>query len=321
MRNLPGLAAGQRPDIVEVLVESWGTDKTGIIDQKLLSRYLTPEIRGRYQIMTGTMPFVGSTVFGETRELCNSTIGFVILRSPLPPALGPCLPQKLKTLGYRTEAVHGYFGGMYGRYLWYPRVGFDSAYFEPRLHSQGLSDCPGAFPGICDAQVAQWLGNHLTRTSGPLFVHWVSLNSHLPVPSATTGLNPVPCDFDPLLREKESLCAWFKLQFQVHSSVAALAARTDIPPTAFAIVGDHAPRFATSVIHDRFSGDRVPFVLLIPTQMAPAQQSPLLLARSHPPTHTIPGRRSPHSAQDPPPHQHVGQSSRFAVDQVPGGAS
>lgn len=282
IRNLPGLAAGQRPDIVGVLVESWGTDKTGVIDQKLLSLYMTPEIRRRYRIVTGTVPFGGPTVYGETRELCNSTIGFVIARFPLPSSFEPCLPQKLKAMGYRTEGVHGYFGGMYGRYLWYPRIGFESVWFKRRLRSQGLTDCPGAFPGICDAQLAQWLGNQLAHTPAPLYIHWMTLNSHLPVPSGLAGLNPVSCDFDPLVRAREPLCAWFKLQYQVHSSIADLAARPDIPPTAFAIVGDHTPPFASTDLRSRFADDRVPFLLLIPIQ-PPAVQSPaLLIAGSHP---------------------------------------
>lgn len=280
LENLPSLAAGQRPNIVQVLVESWGTDTTGIIDRKIIAEYLTPEIRLRYRIVIGTVPFGGSTVYGETRELCNSTLGPDVRRPSSYPSLRQCLPYKLKEMGYRTEAVHGYFAGMYGRYLWYPSIGFDSSWFRNRLVSEGLSDCPGAFPGVCDSQIAQWLGNRLARSPSPLFVHWMTLNSHLPVPSGLSGLNAASCDFDPLVREREPLCAWFKLEYQVHSSIAALASRTDIPATAFVIVGDHAPPFTNIDLRNRFSDDRVPFVLLIPKQPAAPSHPLLLIARS-----------------------------------------
>jgi hypothetical protein len=268
IRKLPGLSAGQRPDIVEIVVESWGADDSGIIDKRLLSLYETPQIRNRYQIITGYVPFTGLTVYGETRELCDSTIGFAILRNPVSSSLGPCLPMRMKAMGYRTLGVHGYFGGMYGRYLWYPRLGFDSVWFMRRLHSQGLTDCKGAFPGICDAQIAEWLGNQLARTPTPLFVHWMTLNSHLPLPSRLSGLNDVGCEFDPLVRDREPLCAWFKLEYQVHSSIAALASRNDIPPSAFVIVGDHQPPFASPDLRGRFADNQVPFLLLIPKDAA-----------------------------------------------------
>lgn len=316
LRNIP---SGQRPDIVNVLVESWGTDVTGVIDQKLLSLYQVPAIRARYQIVTGTVPFAGATIYGETRELCNSTIGFGILRSSLPKNLAPCLPQKLKAMGYRTEGVHGYFGGMYARYLWYPRIGFDSVWFERRLHSAGLTDCPGPFPGVCDAQVAQWLGGQLAHTSQPLFIHWMTLNSHLPVPSELSGLNPVSCDFDPLVRDREPLCAWFKLEYQVHSSIARLAARPDIPPTAFAIVGDHAPPFVASDMRNRFADDRVPFLLLIPRQIAGPGPPDLLLAGSHPHPVNARGPRPPSAGKAA--RHRSGKSAEEETDHAVSGSS
>lgn len=270
--EIPSLQVARGLDVVQILVESWGTDRDGRIDRQLLALYSVPEMRERYRIVTGTVPFDGPTIFGETRELCNSTLGFGVLRPSSSPLLANCLPQQFKAAGYRTEAVHGYFGGLYGRYLWYPRVGFDSSYFERRLHSEGLTDCQGAFPGICDAQAAQWIGDHLAHTPVPLFVHWMTLNSHLPVPSRLVGLNPVSCDFDPLVRQNEPLCAWFKLAYQVHSSIAGLALRNDIPPTAFVIVGDHAPPFASSDLRNRFSVNRVPYLLLIPGCFAQANR-------------------------------------------------
>jgi hypothetical protein len=46
---------------------------------------------------------------------------------------------------------------------------------------QGLPDCFGAFFGTCDAAIADWIGRRLGKHDDPYFVHWVTLNSHLPV--------------------------------------------------------------------------------------------------------------------------------------------
>jgi hypothetical protein len=261
---LPGIATGQKPNIVEIVVESWGQDRAGTIDGRLLANYRVPQIDRRYRIVTGTAPFWGSTVPGEIRELCSSTLGLGVLHITSGTDLSGCLPAKLRRMGYRTEAVHGYFGGMFDRYRWYPLLGFESNWFEDRLRSEGLRSCAGAFPGICDGQVAPWIGARLARSSGPLFLYWMTLNSHLPVPAKLSELNPVSCDFDSQVGATEAFCAWFKLEYQVHQSIADLASRADIPPTAFIVVGDHAPPFVDPAIRNRFAGDRVPFVLLIP---------------------------------------------------------
>lgn len=261
---IPNPAGDTKPNIVEAVIESWGQDRTGIIDQNLESVYRRPEIAQRYRIFTGTVPFHGPTVSAELRELCNSNLGFEVLRIRSAAALSGCLPARLSDDGYSTEAIHGYIGGLFGRYRWYPLLGFQRSWFENGLHDQGLTNCAGVFPGICDRQVARWIGDRLTHASGPLFEYWMTLNSHLPVPASVSGLNPVSCDSDPQLKTKEAECAWFKLEYQVHSSIADIAARRDLPPTVFILVGDHAPPFSDPDLHDRFSTGQVPYLILVP---------------------------------------------------------
>ncbi|HET7348757.1 MAG TPA: sulfatase-like hydrolase/transferase [Acidobacteriaceae bacterium] len=255
------------PNIVEILVESWGQDENGSINRQLLAFYDTPEIRDHYRIVTGAVPFTGGTAAGEIRELCASRLGVSVIHAAASDLIG-CIPYRFRDKGYRTESVHGYLSHMYLRYSWHPKLGFDQSWFLAELHGQGLRDCPGAFPGICDAQVARWIGDRLTAESAakgpPEFLFWITLNSHLPVPSTTEGLNPVSCAFDAQLAAQEPLCAWFKTEYEVHEAIAQLAVRPDLPPTAFFVVGDHAPPFQDAEMRDRFSQSAVPFVLLIP---------------------------------------------------------
>jgi len=260
-----------RPDIVEILVESWGDDQ-GTITTKLEENYRTSAIARRYDVVTGTVPFWGPTVSGEVRELCHSTFGLNILHRNVQPPEN-CIPSVLAKKGYSTEAVHGYFGKMFDRSRWYPLIGFEKMSFKDALHKQGLSDCTGryAFPGVCDRQISTWIGNQLAQAKGLEFIYWVTLNSHLPVPPTANGLNPAPCNFDSQVSNEQSLCSWFKLEYEVHQSIADMVERPDLPPTAFFVVGDHAPPFVDTGIRDRFSNSRVPFVLLIPKQVIKKQ--------------------------------------------------
>jgi len=67
------------PNVVLVLVESWGVAN----DQGLRSFFLEPYLEGaistRYEFVQGYVPFHGSTVAGESRELCGQDLGFGIL--------------------------------------------------------------------------------------------------------------------------------------------------------------------------------------------------------------------------------------------------
>lgn len=268
-------SAVARPNIVEILVESWGQDERGSINRQLLAFYDSPEIRSRYSMVTGTVPFTGGTAAGEIRELCASSLGMSVIHASASDLAG-CIPYEFRDRGYRAESVHGYLSHMYKRYSWHPKLGFGQSWFLAELHRQGLSDCPGAFPGICDAQLARWIGDRLTTERAangpPEFLFWITLNSHLPVPSTTDGLNPVSCVFDAQLAAHEPLCAWFKTEYELHGAIAQLAVRPDLPPTAFFVVGDHAPPFQDPEMRDRFSQSVVPFVLLIPKRNL--QQNP-----------------------------------------------
>jgi len=192
-----------------------------------------------------------------------------------PSQLPHCLPEVLQQRGYHTMAVHGFEPRMFQRESWYPRIGFEESWFLPQLRSQGLPECPGPFPGLCDAAVATWIGAKLrSPETSPQFVYWLTLNSHLPVPVKTGLQQPASCEVSLLLKDR-ALCTWFQLIHDVHRSVAQLALdQMALRPTVFLIVGDHAPPFSSDARRGAFLSHEVPYVVLWPRALSVGQTDP-----------------------------------------------
>ena len=260
--------AHTQPDIVLAVVESWGLANEKQISAAQTAPYNSPELTARYQVLSGTVPFDGATTSGETRELCGNADGIASLRAQSE-YFASCWPAQLKREGYRTVAVHGFTPTMYHRETWYSHFGFDQTIFQPQLLRDGGSMCDGAFPGVCDADVARWIGQHALQPSGQaVFVHWVTLSSHLPVPPVTSAGEQQRCATDGVAGE-EGLCSWFNLILHAHQSVAQLALDAK-RPTLLVVVGDHAPPFLEARTRGRFSQTRVPYVILMPRSLGPA---------------------------------------------------
>jgi Sulfatase len=252
-----------QPNVVLVLLESWGEATEPTLTDRLISPYRDPSILLHYTVRTGSVPFYGTTVSGEARELCQSGMAFGILGIDAQQA-AKCLPNRFRTQGYLTVAAHGYLGSMFSRDQWYPRMGFDEMDFGPQFDRMGLPRCNGAFPGTCDAAIASWIGAKLEYTQKPTFLYWVTLNSHLPViedPNATA--DPVCSQLDAAFRSSP-LCDWMHLVYTVHASIRDLALRPGLRPTVFVVVGDHAPPFARERLRGRFSPESVPYMILWP---------------------------------------------------------
>jgi phosphoglycerol transferase MdoB-like AlkP superfamily enzyme len=163
--------------------------------------------------------------------------------------------------------VHGLSGHMFNRSTWYKTIGFEEQWFHDQLAHEGLPDCGGAFVGICDARIADWIARRLeTRHAYPIFLHWMTLNSHLPLVVPSEVSNGAPCDRTDSLVPDSPLCSWYQLVENVHRSVADLASAPLSRPTIFVVVGDHAPPFSDPAVHDRFSSSDVPYVILVPRQ-------------------------------------------------------
>jgi hypothetical protein len=254
-----------QPDIVLIVVESWGLTRDPHLAAALTAAYADPAIVRNYKVTAGTAPFTGLTVPGEARELCRSTLGFGILH-PSTEEARRCLPHLLRARGYLATAIHGYAGEMFYRAAWYRELGFGRTFFGADLGKLGLPQCGGAFPGICDGAIAGFIGHALLapRHTQPQFVYWVTLNSHLPVPAHPALAADSACAADAALQNSPALCSWFRLVRAVHQSVSQLAIGAVAHPTVFVLVGDHAPPFADPSLRGRFSNIEVPYIMLSP---------------------------------------------------------
>jgi hypothetical protein len=259
-----GKAGQQTPNVVLVLLESWGLSTDASMRNSLVAPYAQPELLARYQVVQGTVPFYGTTVGGEARELCSSSMGFQIVDASAH-ALQNCLPDRLASLGYHNVSVHGMDGHVFERATWYKSIGFQELLFRDQFRQQGLPDCVGAFRGTCDTAIAGWIGNRLeSRSADPEFIYWVTLNSHLPVPIPSGLPDGASCTVTPMLAQKPALCSWYQFVANVHHAVYGMAMDNLARPTLFVIVGDHTPPFVDPTLHSQFSSTDVPYVVLIP---------------------------------------------------------
>jgi len=142
----------------------------------------------------------------------------------------------------------------------------------------GMPKCNGAFRGTCDSDLAEWIGKRLSvPDEQPLFMYWVTLNSHLPVttPSGLKDGAACPANFSHGSEElsfgpETVLCSWYQLVQNVHRNLAKLAMGDLARPTVFIIVGDHAPPFANYERRHLFSQADVPYIVLLPRSQSPA---------------------------------------------------
>jgi hypothetical protein len=261
---MSGDGSRERPNLVLVVVESWGVAVNSPLRNALVEPYLQPNLLSEYQVVQGSVPFAGSTIPGEARELCGSSFGFHLLNATAS-ELNSCLPHRLAALGYYNIALHGMNGHIFRRSEWYRTIGFQETWFHERFKQQGMPDCMGAFIGTCDADIAAWIGRRLEEDSPqPYFIHWMTLSSHLPVLVPVPHFEGAPCLADDSLSPNTPLCSWYQLVANVHQSIAQLAEGNLARPTVFVIVGDHAPPFADPALRARFSPSDVPYVILLP---------------------------------------------------------
>ncbi len=254
----------QAPNVVLIVAESWGLAADPALRSALIQPYFASRLLTEYQVLQGTVPFYGSTIAGEARELCESKMGYYLL-SASAGELNNCLPDTLARLGYHDIAVHGNAGHMFDRVDWYRTIGFQERWFKEQLKEQGLPSCVGAATGICDGSIAEWIGNRLQRPDQkPTFLYWVTLNSHLPVPTPVPISSAVPCSSLPLPAPQPSLCSWAQLVLNLHQSVSQLAMGELSRPTLFIVVGDHAPPFGDPDLRQQFSDSVVPYIVLAP---------------------------------------------------------
>jgi hypothetical protein len=270
IRPLKGDNRYGRINIVQVVVESMGLQENSDAKRLEFAMFQSPEILQRYRLTEGNVPFNGPTVPGQLRELCGLQLG-VRVDANVAAQSGRCLPRQLRSLGYETEAIHGYTGSMFHRSIWYRDFGFQkSVFLEDMKNSPGMHLCEGAFEGICDADIAEMIHRQLLASRGgrhPLFVHWMTLNSHLPVEEDGAPAYSCPAGYP------EDVCQQLGYIHLALQSIEKVAADPSLPPTTFVIVGDHAPPFIEGEKRDLYDQGNVPYLLLQPKTLNEASST------------------------------------------------
>lgn len=255
-REHPGPA---RHNLVLIMVEALGVPTSPAGSALFAADWDRPAWRARYKVKTGAVPYFGSTLGGEMRELCG-----VWSRNQLDDlSHADCLPARYLRAGYETTAVHAFAGSMFDRSAWWSEAGFQHRLFRSELYAAGARLCGGVFPGVCDTDVPQQITARLERATRPQLVYWLTLNSHLPV-IEEASLGTANCAYGgaALRAESDMLCPLFQVHHRLADAITRMALDPRLPPTDFLIVGDHMPPFFQRDARSRFDGNHVPFILL-----------------------------------------------------------
>jgi len=252
------LIQGQAPrTVMVVMVEGLGIFENSAHQSVIDGPFAQPGILARYDISRGETVYFGSTTAAEMRELCAT-------RSPYQSVLGAaqsaCLPAIMAAQGYHTLAVHGFSERMFERADWYPNIGFDQSLFARDFAGQGLAQCGAVFTGACDTAIADQLGPIIQKSQAPLFLYWLTLNTHIPItPGEHSGR--VSCSNGGVYGDAE-VCDMAGMWFDVFDAVAQLAMIGAKTGMDILIVGDHAPPLWSRKQRALFKPGVVPWVLL-----------------------------------------------------------
>lgn len=255
------------PHVVLTIVESWGSYASAKADSLQLEGFRAPELQERYVVETGTVPFAGSTVAAEFRELCRLRY---LTEAPDMTRVDErdCLPARLARRGYATVAIHGFHRRFFDRAEWYPELGFETTFYQADLHDEaGLTVACGRshFRGLCDPQVADFIREYLKdRRHGKVLLYWLTLNGHIPLGRRPASSSDLACDQVPVTERYPAICRLARTHDAVLDGLVELALDRELPRAVFVIVGDHAPAFTSRRLRENFKQAQVPYVVLWP---------------------------------------------------------
>jgi hypothetical protein len=280
-RNLPVVTAGETSgfdaiagtngrSVVYIIVESMGYLNSDAAREKIAAPLDGAAIQCRYVITSGRADYYGSTTSGEMRELCDTRSSYKEMTKELAQT---CLPARLHRNGYTTLAFHGFSGEMFDRTQWYPTLGFDHMAFGENLLPKLARTCGTAFPGPCDADVANIIAMEAAKTERPKFIYWLTPNTHIPVAPgyAKTDFN---CESEPGVFQRASVCRMGELWHDLFEAIAKLALDPALAPAEILIVGDHAPPLWSRAGREQFMPGQVAWYRLTPKDPVPEQSFP-----------------------------------------------
>lgn len=231
--------------VLLVVNESWGVLKDEAAQDEVV-RPVT-NLKDKFEVLLySEIDFKGATVAGEMRELCGlTTLHFSFDHDDA--RLQECLPRQFSDAGYSTHAIHGAVGVMYGRFGWYPKVGFQTqTFFESRLWPRRCY----SFPGACDVDIASVVRKKLVE-SDKSFVYWLTLNTHNFYDSRDIVIDVFDCERFALEAGSET-CRNAKLQAQFFQTLADSLATSDLSGAEVIVVGDHEPPIFNQSERERY---------------------------------------------------------------------
>ena len=207
--------------------------------------------------------FSNGTRAGELRALCrireDTPIDFH--DKSVPEMLHECIPRAVRGGNWFAAAVHGNTGSFYGRNILYPEMGFGSVYFFKDIIAHvDRRQCNYTFTAICDHDAAYFLSDLAHQNvNKPTFVHFMTIGTHFPLPSALIDRSDFECSGLMAL----NICQYYKAIDSTVKEIASAINSGQRMPSTIVIWGDHAPPFLARTSKDSFSRGRVPVITLV----------------------------------------------------------
>lgn len=243
------LAAGRTPDrVLSLSVESLGVRVAGEQDWARLSRRIGQD----YDLIeAGEHEFDGATMAGELRELCGLRISGVPYAVRELDALSGCAPRLLVRRGYLVRAFHGGDAWFYNRARIYAAAGVERSRFFADLKGGIGRPCAFLLISVCDADLAR-IALAEFRPGVRMFVHIMTIDTHLPLPAAAE-----PCSSDVPAQD----CALRERMAASLDGIGQAIANAAVKPDLIFVYGDHAPPFVDRQARALYRARQVPFLV------------------------------------------------------------
>lgn len=227
----------KRTDAKRVLLivnESWGSPRKAEVQQDILKNILNnPSV---LHLEYGESDFIGATVEGEFRELCQLSVSSYGFQYSEDSEFLNCLPLYFHKKGYRTVAMHGNSGGLYDRFSWYKKAGFQKILFREDVPAN-LPHCR-AFKGVCDSALFNIVEEYFASDK-PIFMYWLTLTSHSPYDEKDIIKRRIDCSKYQI--PDGAICNNLQLQAQFFDQLAELIRKPEMKDSEIVVVGDHQP--------------------------------------------------------------------------------
>lgn len=241
--------------ILTIVVESMGLPENMQARRWLESQLVTPEVSAKWDASPLASAFHGATTAGELRIICGLKGSYLGVEAG---KVETCLPQKLRSAGFQTTAMHGFSARMFNRHIWWKIVGFETVRFAEDF-GQDTPLCGSVFRGVCDKHLVDIAVRDAGKPAS--YVYLLTLNTHLPL--TYVDLPPQIRDICARHAIPEGACQMIGQQGMLLRHVATRLAALEAAPWV-RIVGDHAPPFVTYENRREFSQALVPEYILVP---------------------------------------------------------